>query len=116
MFLKPTAGPNLKGSVPQIAVCLLFLAAQTPLAPALGNDVVFSPGRPSRPSTKLSLPSVPPPPNGGAISQKDQRSDSGTIKPKSLVTTSWPGLVSDQIYEPPDPHGAAGPNGIIQVL
>jgi hypothetical protein len=36
--------------------------------------------------------------------------------PDASVAASWEGMYSDLLYEPPDPHGAAGPNGIIQVV
>src|SRR5881392_2386789 len=37
-------------------------------------------------------------------------------QPLATVAASWPGIPSDFTLEPPDPHGAAGPNGIIQVV
>ncbi len=36
--------------------------------------------------------------------------------PLAPITESWEGMSSDFLYEPPDPHGAAGPNGVIQVV
>jgi hypothetical protein len=36
--------------------------------------------------------------------------------PQAVVTASFEGLPSDFTLEPPDPHGAAGPFGIIQVI
>src|SRR5207245_1860377 len=36
--------------------------------------------------------------------------------PKTAISTSWEGLHSDFLWEPPDTHGAAGPNGIIEVV
>jgi uncharacterized repeat protein (TIGR01451 family) len=44
---------------------------------------------------------------------------SGPLKgpsPKTAISTSWEGLHSDFVFEPPDTHGAAGPNGIIAVV
>src|SRR6185436_12108720 len=32
------------------------------------------------------------------------------------ISASWPGMSSDFFYEPPDPHGCAGPDGILQVV
>src|SRR5438045_4252925 len=32
------------------------------------------------------------------------------------LAASWEGIPSDFTLEPPDPHGAAGPNGVIQVV
>src|ERR1041385_2571160 len=37
-------------------------------------------------------------------------------QPLTTVGASWPGIPSDFTLEPPDPHGAAGPNGIMQVV
>jgi hypothetical protein len=37
-------------------------------------------------------------------------------EPKTGVAASWPGIPSDLNSEPPDPHGAAGSNGVIQVV
>src|SRR5439155_15617047 len=39
-----------------------------------------------------------------------------THDPLGPVTASWEGMPNEQGYEPPDPHGAAGPNGIIQTV
>ena len=36
--------------------------------------------------------------------------------PVAPITASWEGMSSDFTLEPPDPHGAAGPNGILQVI
>jgi uncharacterized repeat protein (TIGR01451 family) len=36
--------------------------------------------------------------------------------PYSLVNASWGGMASDLAIEPPDPHGAAGPAGVVQVV
>src|SRR6266446_5225909 len=36
--------------------------------------------------------------------------------PLGPISASWEGISSDIQYEPPDPHGAAGPNGVIQVV
>jgi len=36
--------------------------------------------------------------------------------PLAAASTSWEGMSSDFLYEPPDPHGAAGPNGVLQVV
>jgi uncharacterized repeat protein (TIGR01451 family) len=44
-----------------------------------------------------------------------QPPDSGP-SPLASVSSSWEGIRSDFTLEPPDPHGAAGPNGIIQVV
>src|SRR5437879_1373194 len=46
-------------------------------------------------------------------------SGSGSTKgpsPKVSVSTSWEGLHSDFLWEPPDTHGAAGTDGIIEVV
>src|SRR5262249_49173475 len=32
------------------------------------------------------------------------------------ILASWEGMSSDFTLEPPDPHGAAGPNGVLQVV
>ncbi len=36
--------------------------------------------------------------------------------PLATIRESWEGMSSDFTLEPPDPHGAAGPNGIIQTV
>lgn len=36
--------------------------------------------------------------------------------PFGAVSASWEGISSDIQWEPPDPHGAAGPNGIVQTV
>jgi hypothetical protein len=38
------------------------------------------------------------------------------VAPDVSILASWEGMHTDFQYEPPDPHGAAGPNGIIQVV
>jgi hypothetical protein len=51
----------------------------------------------------------------------DSSTDRSPLTPESPgplgpVTESWEGMSSDFTLEPPDPHGAAGPNGILQVI
>src|SRR5882672_907698 len=71
--------------------------------------------RPSRkpqagPSVLVSPAPLVPAPQGLGPSSGDLPG------PLSFVSASWEGMSSDFFYEPPDPHGAAGPNGIIQVV
>src|SRR5258708_21069422 len=38
------------------------------------------------------------------------------LPPKSGIIASWPGMGQTGLIRPPDPHGSAGPSGIIQVV
>src|SRR2546423_9165576 len=113
MFRNLTVRRWLQGRVTAAVLCLLFLAGgpgRTALAQP--NNSVFLPGRASIPSQKADLPSFMS--GGSAVEPKGSGPSAGLPRPLSLVSASWPGLSSDFLYEPPDPHGAAGPNGIIQ--
>ena len=37
-------------------------------------------------------------------------------QPLSAIAASWEGIPTDFTLEPPDPHGSAGPNGVLQVV
>src|SRR6266550_2567632 len=40
----------------------------------------------------------------------------GQQEPLSAIAASWEGIPTDFTLEPPDPHGSAGPNGVLQVV
>src|SRR6266481_1244892 len=62
----------------------------------------------AQPNVKPSLPLRGP--------GTGQTSNPSGPTPNIAVSTSWEGLHSDFLWEPPDTHGAAGPNGIIEVV
>ena len=59
---------------------------------------------------------VPNDASGGVPTRGPVSGTKGPGGTKTTVTTSWEGMSSDFFEEPPDPHGAAGPNGIIQII
>ena len=67
-----------------------------------------------RRSTKPGLFPKSALPPGGSLQPASAQSDSEA--PAIPVAASWEGIATDFIYEPPDPHGAAGSDGIIQVV
>lgn len=96
----------------QLAVPILALAC---LFPAKAGLIAANPGAPTRwHSPADSLLSLGPV-NQFIAGDSDNYTPSSP-GPRSLVSNSWPGMQSDFLYEPPDPHGAAGPVGIIQVV
>jgi hypothetical protein len=76
--------------------------APAPSIPRLNHFPLNSPL--PKPATTVSSALARP---GGGSSDSD---------PLTTITASWQGLISDSTVEPPDPHGAAGPSGIIQVI
>ena len=73
------------------------------LAPRNWRPPVVPPGSPAAPVKTPAMPVV---------------SAAPVVNPSPLtsVATSWEGIPTQFTLEPPDPHGAAGPNGIIQVV
>src|ERR1051326_4186297 len=55
-------------------------------------------------------------PTGDAPPQGPVAAPNDNGGPRSTVVKSWEGMRSDFTLEPPDPHGAAGPNGVIQAV
>src|SRR6266567_1588048 len=76
--------------------------------PGNAQQVALRPSKPQSPPVWLG--DGPAGPSGGPAPQGP-----GT-GPLSSVLNSWEGMKSDLTLEPPDPHGAAGPNGILQVI
>jgi len=129
MFLNLPAGRTLRRTAIAAAAFLLLLAS-TQFASAvegIGSNGVqqisalISPKAPrhsTQPSQKPLFPfslehiaQQPPDPKSPKSSSADDPSTR-----LSLVSSSWDGMASDFSTEPPDPHGAAGPVGIIQVI
>ncbi|MSU57841.1 MAG: DUF11 domain-containing protein [Pedosphaera sp.] len=79
------------------------------VATVLPVDAQYAPRRPARSAAPPQVDLNPQGPSGPA----PQGPNPG---PLSSVLASWEGMKSDFTLEPPDPHGAAGPNGIIQVI
>src|SRR5437588_5105579 len=69
----------------------------------------FPPPMASRPAVRFSGAS--PAPLGQSPAPQDD-----LPAPLDAVSASWEGMSSDFQWEPPDPHGAAGPSGIIQTV
>ncbi len=64
---------------------------------------------------EIPRPKIPPSPVSTRPPQNLMQINSCTT-PASTIVASWPGMAYIGTWVPPDPHGAAGPNGIIQTV
>ena len=76
----------------------------------------LKPTRPSREPIASRARQAPTPHTPSAPTKATPTRLSPEPGPKTTVLTSWPGMFQTSSIRPPDPHGAAGPNGIIQVV
>jgi len=90
------------------ALALLVCGSCWVCSPGLAQNSFPSP-RAARPPLRLSG-------SNAAFPSETLSPQLDSPTPLASISASWEGISSDFLYEPPDPHGAAGPNGIIQVV
>jgi len=100
-----------------LALALLFSAAQFVDLPVQAQSA-FPPPRASRLRQSPFAPAAAQSPALNQATPLQYPAPSGQSSPSPLTTvaTSWAGIPTDFTLEPPDPSGAAGPNGILQTV
>src|ERR1043166_3260675 len=95
-----------------------LLAALVSLCPAgsahAASPIPLGKARPCQPPD--SNPPRDTPTTQSATPKSATPSPQKSPTPLTAVTTSWEGIPNDFMYEPPDTHGSAGPQGIIATV